>query len=55
MADSTNDLQPTESIVASVGLEDGSIVTGEDNVKEEIVYDYDDNDQLLGWHKQGVK
>ena len=55
MADNTNDLQPTESITASVGLEDGALVEGDNNVKEEIVYDYDDNNQLLGWHKASIK
>ena len=55
MADNTNDLQPTESITAAVGLEDGTVIDGENNNREEIVYDYDDNNQLLGWHKAPIK
>ena len=53
MADDTNHIQPTDSISASVGHEDGDIVTDDTN-KDQVVYDYDDNDQFIGWHKEGT-
>lgn len=53
MADDTNILQSTDSIVASVGQEDGALIT-DDNNQYKVVYDYDDNDQFLGWHKEGT-
>ena len=53
MADDTNTLQPTDSVSASVGHEDGSIVTDDTN-QDKVVYDYDDNAQFIGWHKEGT-
>jgi len=53
MADDTNHIQPDDSISASVGHEDGDVVTDDTN-QTKVVYDYDDNDQFTGWHKEGI-
>ena len=52
MADDTNHIQPTDSVSASVGHEDGDIVT-DGKTEYKVVYDYSDN-HFIGWHKEGI-
>lgn len=48
--------QPADSIVALVGHDDGVQVTNPtDDIVETVVYDYDDDGQFLGWHKEKAK
>ena len=53
MADDTNHIQPTDSVSASVGHEDGDIVTDDIN-KDQVVYDYNNDNHFIGWHKEGT-
>lgn len=45
----------TSSIESLVGLPDGDVVPTPGDAKDEkVVYDYDDNGQFTGWHKELV-
>ena len=44
-----------DTILTAVGLPDGEIVVTKGDARDEkVVYDYDNDGQFIGWHKELV-
>lgn len=43
-----------DSMVPDAGVEDGTVVRSPQGEEEKIVYDYDVDGNVVGWHKEVV-